>query len=133
VRTSGCDARRALGGRPLTVVCCDNLPHNGRVVGSIVHAFADAIDPGLDGWIRDNVTFPSTMVDRIVPATTPQDVQDAANLTGLHDAASVVSEPYFEWVMEDRFAAGRPSWDAVGVKFASDVAPFETMKLRYLN
>lgn len=126
-------ARRKANVGPITVLCCDNLPHNGRIVESIVLALAHEWEPGLGDWIKDNVTFPCTMVDRIVPATTVRDVEEASALLGLRDEAPVVCEPYFQWVMEDRFAGGRPRWEEVGVQFADDVGPFETMKLRFLN
>ncbi len=127
------DARRRAAGGALTVVCCDNLPHNGRVVAGIVTAFARAADPVLADWIGRNVAFPSTMVDRIVPATTPADVAEAARRTGYTDAAPVVFEPFRQWVIEDRFAAPRPAWEDDGAQLVADVAPFETMKLRLLN
>ena len=130
---AGLAARRDAHAGPLTVVCCDNLPHNGRVVESIVAAFAMARDPSLAEWIGRNVAFPSTMVDRIVPATTDADVEEVARLIGMSDAAPVVFEPYRQWVIEDRFAADRPAWEDAGAEFVADVAPFETMKLRLLN
>ncbi len=73
------------------------------------------------------------MVDRIVPATTGADVAEAARLLGLDDAVPVVAEPYTEWVLEDRFVAARPAWEDAGARIVTDVAPFETMKLRLLN
>ena len=126
-------ARRDAKAGPITILCCDNLPHNGRIVESIVLALAHEWAPALGEWIADNVTFPCTMVDRIVPATTIRDIEEASTLLGVRDEAPVVCEPYFQWVMEDRFAGGRPRWEAAGVQFADDVAPFETMKLRFLN
>ena len=105
-------ARRANGAGPLTVVCCDNLPHNGAVLRGIVEAFAAARDPALAAWIGDHVEFPSTMVDRIVPATTAADIADNDAALGLHDAAPVVFEPFEQWVIEDRFATPRPAWEA---------------------
>ncbi len=133
VLVAGLAARRDAAAGPITVLCCDNLPHNGRTVEGIVLALADLWDPALPDWIGSHVTFPSTMVDRIVPATTERDIAETAQLLGVHDAAPVVCEPYFQWVMEDRFAGGRPMWEDAGVQFASDVGPFETMKLRLLN
>ena len=126
-------ARRLADSGTISIVCCDNLPHNGRVVAGIVTAFARAADPALADWIERNVAFPSTMVDRIVPATTPGDVAEAARLTGLADAAPVVFEPFRQWVIEDRFAGPRPAWEDDGAQIVADVAPFETMKLRLLN
>jgi fructuronate reductase len=130
---AGLAARRAGGAGPITVVCCDNLPHNGRTVEGIVGAYAQARDAALAEWIGAHVAFPNTMVDRIVPATTPADIADAAVRLGVSDAAPVVAEPFGQWVLEDRFAAARPPWEEAGAEFAADVAPFETMKLRLLN
>jgi fructuronate reductase len=127
------DARRAAQARAFTVLCCDNLPHNGALLRGLVLAFAGERDPSLARWIDDNAAFPSTMVDRIVPATTDADIADNDRALGLHDAAPVVHEPFKQWAIEDRFVAGRPAWDRAGVQFVADVAPFEAMKLRLLN
>jgi len=127
------DARRVAGGRAFTVLCCDNLPHNGALLEGLVREFAGARDRALARWIGAQASFPSTMVDRIVPATTDSDIADNDQALGLHDAAPVVHEPFKQWVIEDRFVAGRPDWDSAGVQFVADVAPFEAMKLRLLN
>jgi fructuronate reductase len=127
------DARRLSHAKPFTVLCCDNLPHNGALVSGLVQAFAEARDRALARWIRDHVRFPSTMVDRIVPATTAADIADNDSALGLHDAAPVVHEPFKQWVIEDDFAAGRPAWERAGAQLVDDVAPFEAMKLRLLN
>jgi fructuronate reductase len=125
--------RRANDAGALTIVCCDNLPHNGKVLHGVVQAFAAARDPALARWIDDHAAFPSTMVDRIVPATTATDIADNDAALGLHDAAPVVFEPYEQWVIENAFATPRPQWEAGGAQFVADVAPFEAMKLRLLN
>jgi fructuronate reductase len=130
---AGLDARRLSHGKPFTVLCCDNLPHNGALVRGLVLAFAEAREPRLAHWIRDDVTFPSTMVDRIVPATTDADIADSDAALGVHDAAPVMHEPFKQWVIEDSFAAGHPAWDRAGAELVADVAPFEAMKLRLLN
>ena len=127
------DARRRSHGGALTVLCCDNLPHNGTLVRGLVLAFAEARDPALARWIESHASFPSTMVDRIVPATTDADIADNDSALGLHDAAPVMHEPFRQWAIEDRFVTGRPGWDKVGAELVEDVAPFETMKLRLLN
>jgi fructuronate reductase len=133
VLVAGLAARRAAGAGGINVVCCDNLPHNGRVVEGIVAAYAQRIDPALADWIGANVAFPATMVDRIVPATTEADIAEVARRLGVADAAPVVCEPFTQWVIEDRFVAPRPAWETVGAQMVADVAPFETMKLRLLN
>jgi len=133
VLVAGLAARRAAGAGPITVVCCDNLPHNGHLVEGMVGAFAQSVDPALADWIGRHVTFPCTMVDRIVPATTPADVAEAARLLGVDDAVPVAAEPFRQWVIEDRFAAERPPWETVGAEFTNDVGSYETMKLRLLN
>lgn len=125
--------RKADGTGPFTVLCCDNLPENGRVIRSAVLEMAALQDASLNGWIEQSVTFPSTMVDRIVPATTAEDADAISARTGIVDAAPVVTEPFSQWVIEDRFCAGRPPWEDAGVTFVGDVRPFEEMKLRLLN
>lgn len=126
--------RRDAGVAPFTVLTCDNLPNNGRVVAGVVLALARAIDPALADWIAAEGAFPATMVDRIVPATKPEDVARLAAATGVLDLAPVMHEPFRQWVVEDRFVAGqRPDLGAVGVQLVTDVTAFEHMKLRMLN
>jgi len=127
------DARRNSHAQPFTVMCCDNLPHNGALVRGLVLAFAKARAPRLAQWIEEHICFPSTMVDRIVPATTDADIAQNDAALGVHDAAPVMHEPFKQWVIEDTFAAGRPSWEHVGAQLVTDVVPFEAMKLRLLN
>jgi fructuronate reductase len=126
-------ARRAAGRRAFTVLCCDNLPHNGALLKGLVLAFAGESDAALAHWIEDRASFPSTMVDRIVPATTEADIADNDRALGLHDSAPVVHEPFKQWVVEDRFVGPRPAWERAGAQLVDDVAPFEAMKLRLLN
>ncbi|MFZ2158912.1 MAG: mannitol dehydrogenase family protein, partial [Bradyrhizobium sp.] len=125
--------RKASGAAPFTVLCCDNLPANGHTVGRIVKRFATLRSPELGNWIADEVAFPSTMVDRIVPETTDADRADVSVALGMIDAWPVVTEPFTQWIVEDRFPAGRPDFAAAGVQLVSDVTPFEHMKLRLLN
>ncbi|UHD44894.1 mannitol dehydrogenase family protein [Aureimonas altamirensis] len=125
--------RRAAGLAPFTVLSCDNLPSNGETVRRVVMRFAEIRDPELAAYIGGAVTFPSTMVDRIVPATTDADRQTVADALGLVDAWPIATEPFSQWVVEDRFASGRPTWEDAGVTFVDDVEPFELMKLRLLN
>ena len=133
ILTAGLAARRAANAGPLTFVCCDNLPHNGRMVEGLVSAFARERDSLLAEWIGANVAFPCAMVDRIVPATTDDDLAEVDRLLGVHDAAPVAAEAFGQWVIEDRFAGARPAWEVAGAQFVADVAPFEMMKLRLLN
>ena len=126
--------RRAAGVPPFTVLTCDNLPQNGHLVRGVVLALARAIDPALADWIASEGRFPATMVDRIVPATKPEDVAALQALTGYHDAAPVMHEPFRQWVVEDDFVGGaRPDLASVGVQLVQDVTAFEHMKLRMLN
>jgi fructuronate reductase len=125
--------RREAREHSFTVLCCDNLPHNGRTVRAIVTRFAALRDPQLAGYIANEVAFPSTMVDRITPATTDADRTAISARLGLADAAPVVTEPFSQWVIEDRFPGGRPDWSLAGAQLVSDVAPYENMKLRLLN
>ncbi|WP_419899203.1 mannitol dehydrogenase family protein [Roseomonas sp. USHLN139] len=126
--------RRAAGLPPFTVLCCDNLPHNGALVAGLVRDHAARLDAGLAEWIAAEVRFPATMVDRIVPALAEADLAAAQAATGLADHAPVGHEPFRQWVIEDRFGpAGRPAWETAGAQLVADVAPFEHMKLRLLN
>lgn len=125
--------RRRANIEPFTVLCCDNLPENGNLLRKGVTGFAEQLDPELATWIGDNVAFPSTMVDRITPAPTDRTLADAATATGCQDLAAVETEPFSQWVIEDRFPTGRPQWEAGGALFVDDVAPYERMKLRMLN
>lgn len=129
----GLRRRRHAGLRPFTVLCCDNLPSNGRVARRLVTEFARERDAELATWIEAEVTFPSTMVDRITPASTEATLADAERLIGFRDEAAVETEPFTQWIVEDDFVAGRPDWQAGGALFVSDVAPYEKMKLRMLN
>lgn len=124
--------RRTAGIPPFTVMCCDNVPHNGRVTRDAVVGVARLSDPALADWIGAEVAFPNSMVDRITPATGPRERAMAAAL-GLDDAAPVTCEPFRQWVMEDRFPTGRPALERVGVTFSDRVDLFETMKIRILN
>ena len=126
--------RRADGVAPFTVLSCDNLPENGALVRKIVLDFAHLIDPSLAQWIAGNARFPATMVDRITPATTPNDIARVTAMTSLYDGAPVLHEPFRQWVIEDNFVEGvRPDFEAVGIEMVKDVTGFEQMKLRMLN
>ena len=125
--------RRQAGVAPFTVLCCDNLPDNGAMLRGLVLEFAQVADAGLADWIAAEVAFPCTMVDRITPATTLEDVAEVAEMSGIPDAAPVMHEPFRQWVIEDHFTMGRPDLGAVGVQLVRDVAPYELMKLRMLN
>lgn len=127
-------ARRKAAGLPaFTVMSCDNMPENGHVVRNVVCAYARAVSAELGDWIAQNVTFPSTMVDRIVPAVTADTLDKIEQLTGVRDPAGVACEPFRQWVVEDNFVAGRPEWEKAGAELVADVVPFEEMKLRMLN
>jgi fructuronate reductase len=130
---AGLAARRAAGGGAITVISCDNLPDNGQVLRALVTDFAARIDPGLQAWIASWVSFPATMIDRIVPATTADDRAALSARTGWHDEAMVKAEPFSQWVIEDNFAGARPPLERVGVQLVADVRPFEIAKLRMLN
>lgn len=130
---AGLAARRAAGAGPLTLLCCDNLPHNGTVLARVLMQLAERIDPELAAWISAHTACPSTMVDRIVPATTPEDIAALEATLGARDEAMVKAEPFRQWVIEDRFAGPRPAWEKAGAQLVPDVAPFEDAKLRLLN
>ncbi|RWE16908.1 MAG: mannitol dehydrogenase family protein [Mesorhizobium sp.] len=127
-------ARRSIAGTPpFTVLCCDNLPANGATLHRLLIEFAKLRDADLGRHVADEVAFPSSMVDRIVPATTDADRTRIGQQLGVEDAWPVMTEPFRQWVVEDRFPAGRPAWEKFGVTMVEDVGPFEDMKLRLLN
>jgi len=117
-----------------TVLCCDNIPENGLVVKNAVLGMAKARSAELAEWIAGNVSFPSTMVDRIVPAATENTLEEITEaLGGVTDPCGIACEPFIQWVVEDHFVAGRPDWEKAGAQMVADVLPFEQMKLRMLN
>ena len=127
-------ARRMADGLPgVTLLCCDNLPDNGRTLARLLGQWLDARAPDLSGWVERECACPGTMIDRIVPATTAADLDALEARLGLRDEGAVFTEPFSQWVIEDRFAGPRPAWDTVGAELVSDVAPYETAKLRMLN
>lgn len=133
VLVAGLRARRAAGLPPLTIMSCDNIQENGHVAHNAVVGLAELVDPDLAKWIDGEVTFPNSMVDRITPATTDQGRDRLLSAFDIDDAWPVFCEPFRQWVLEDRFAGGRPAWDEVGVTLTDDVAKFELMKIRMLN
>lgn len=128
-------ARRAAGIAPFTVLCCDNLPENGRLLRALLVDFARRAYPGGDlaDFIAREVAFPSCMVDRITPAATPATLEGARAFTLREDAAAIETEAFSQWVIEDHFPGGRPAWETAGATFVEDVRPYEEMKLRMLN
>lgn len=130
---AGLKARRAAGIVPFTVMSCDNIPGNGEVARDAVAGLADIGDPELGGWIRENVAFPSGMVDRITPATGERELKIVNDEFGIDDNFPVFCEEFRQWVLEDHFTAGRPAFETVGVTMTKDVEPYERMKIRILN
>lgn len=129
----GLQLRRRRGLAPVTLLSCDNLPGNGRTLRGLLLAFAAQLDAWLHDWIATQCLFPNSMVDRIVPRSVAGDRERIAASLGVDDAAAVVGEPFFEWVVEDHFANGRPAWEAAGVRFVVQAEPFEKLKLRMVN
>ncbi|HLW90510.1 MAG TPA: mannitol dehydrogenase family protein [Roseiarcus sp.] len=130
---AGLARRRAAGVAPFTVMSCDNIPGNGHVSENAVAGLAELVDPELARWIRANVAFPNAMVDRITPATSDRERATLLNKYGIEDNWPVFCEQFRQWVLEDKFPAGRPALETVGVTFTSNVAPYELMKIRILN
>jgi len=125
--------RRERGLPPFSVLSCDNIPDNGHVVKNAVLGMAQQRSAELAEWIGEQVSFPGTMVDRIVPAATDASLAEIAEVLGVNDPCAISCEPFIQWVIEDNFVAGRPAWEAAGVQMVDDVLPWEQMKLRMLN
>ncbi|WP_347350744.1 mannitol dehydrogenase family protein [Intrasporangium sp.] len=130
---AGLLARRAGGEAPIAFCPNDNVPDNGEMVSRVVHDLARLVDPTLLPWIDANVSFVTTMVDRITPRTTDADRAEVLRQTGVDDPETVPTEPFAEWVIAGRFPGGRPAWEAAGARFVDDVRPFEQRKLWLLN
>lgn len=128
-----CDRRRARGLPSPTIVSCDNIVGNGDVARRAFTSYAERINPALAQWMRENTKFPSSMVDRITPVTTPDVAERLNSEFGVRDARPVVAEPFAMWALEDDFAGRRPPLEEAGVQLVDDVAPYEAMKLRLLN
>ncbi len=116
--------RRERGLTPFTVMSCDNVQENGHVAKAAIIEFAQLLDPELCDWIETHVTFPCTMVDRIVPAATEETLTEIAELLGCEDPCGIACEPFRQWVIEDNFVAGRPDWNVAGAEFVEDVVPY---------
>ncbi len=127
------ERRMRRGGAPFTLLSCDNLQANGDTARKAVLSFAEARSRELHDWIKANISFPNSMVDRITPRTTEENRATIAQKYGVLDLSPVVSEPFRQWVLEDTFAAGRPAWEHVGAQMTTDVAPYEKAKMRLLN
>lgn len=129
----GLRRRRAAGAGPITLVSCDNMPGNGDILRQVVLDYAAKIDADLPGWIEANASFPNSMVDRITPALDDAGRALIAEATGGADPNGIVTEPFLQWVLEDRFADARPPFAEAGAELVADVTPYEEMKLRMLN
>lgn len=125
--------RRERGLPAFTVLSCDNIPDNGHVVKNAVLGMAQKRSAALAEWIKEQVSFPGTMVDRIVPAATDASLAEITQELGVEDPCAISCEPFIQWVVEDNFVAGRPEWEVAGVQMVKDVLPWEQMKLRMLN
>ena len=126
-------ARRKNDAGPLTILSCDNLGSNGEKLANAVNAFADRAWPGLTNWIAANSAFPLTLVDSIVPASTPEHRARVAAVLGVEDAASVQREAFAQWVIQDCFAGPVPAWGAVGAEIVPDIVGYQRLKLHVLN
>ena len=130
---SGLALRRDRGAGPITILSCDNVPRNGDAARAATLAAAARLDATLPAWVEGHCAFPNSMVDRITPATSPDDRDWLRDTAGIIDGWPVVSEPFRQWVMEDEFANGRPPWDDVGALFTDRIHDWEEYKLRLLN
>jgi mannitol 2-dehydrogenase len=127
------EQRRRAGTAPFTVLCCDNIPDNTQAARTALVSFAASQDPGLARWIDTHVAFPSTMVDRITPATSNSEREFVEHTFGIADKCPVVTEPYCQWIIEDTFSDGRPPLEEVGAQFVADVSDHKLVKTRLLN
>ena len=125
--------RKENGLKPFTLLTCDNIAHNGDVLRNVMIKMSEQIDKDLSEYIKNNVTCPNSMVDRITPTATQEDKDFIENEYGYVDNRPVFSEPFIQWIIEDKFCNGRPALEEVGVMFVEDIMPYELMKIRMLN
>jgi Mannitol-1-phosphate/altronate dehydrogenases len=130
---AGLRKRMASNVGPLTILSCDNLPHNGEICRNSFISFLEKADMRLCNWAKANISFPNSMVDRITPATLANDIPQLYARNGHEDLVPVYCEDFLQWVIEDDFLAGRPAWERVGVEFTDDVSKYESMKLGFVN
>ncbi|HHW49168.1 MAG TPA: mannitol dehydrogenase family protein [Clostridiaceae bacterium] len=130
---AGLRKRMAANAGPVTILSCDNLPHNGDVCRDSFMSFFEKADMQLYNWAKNNVSFPNSMVDRITPATLEEDIPKLYAKNGHEDLVPVYCEDFVQWVIEDKFLAGRPAWERAGVEFTDDVSKYEAMKLGIVN
>ena len=133
VLAAGLQGRKAAGAGPLTIVSCDNLSGNGKVLQQVIQNITQLLDPALADWCESHLSFPETMVDRIVPQPTEEDRSEFRHARGVQDEALLITEHFRQWVIEDNFMTDRPPWEAAGVQIVQNVAQFEMVKLRMLN
>jgi mannitol 2-dehydrogenase len=131
--TQALKMRKEKGLKGVTIQSCDNIQGNGHMAEKMLLSYVKVAEPTLVAWMKENVSFPNAMVDRITPATSPSDISNLKETSGIDDGWPVVCEPFKQWVIEYKFAAGRPAWENVGAQFVDDVVPFEKMKLSLLN
>jgi fructuronate reductase len=129
----GLRARVQAGGAPLTILSCDNLSENSKLLHAVLQDYLAASFTEVLPWLADSTAFPCSMVDRIVPGMTPANRARQEALLGAADEGAVNTEPFSQWIIEDCFAAGRPDWESVGVQLVADILPYENIKLRMLN
>ncbi|TDG14102.1 mannitol dehydrogenase family protein [Seongchinamella unica] len=127
------ERRRLQGGQPLTLISCDNLSANGRVLAAVLREYAGLVFPELSGWLEEHTRYPCSMVDRIVPAAAARQQAAQSAMLGLDDKAAIATERFNQWIIEDDFCSERPAWDAVGVQFVDNILPYERIKLGLVN
>jgi fructuronate reductase len=129
----GLERRFQGGGHALSIISCDNLAENSERLRGVLMDYLQTCFPDVIPWVEASVTFPCSMVDRIVPAMDEDRVSRQASSLGLRDEAAIITEPFSQWIIEDKFAADRPRWESAGVQFVDDICPFEAIKLGLLN
>ncbi len=118
---------------PVTIMSCDNVPENGKMLRSCMLQFCRKKYPEIAGWVESSVAFPCTMVDRITPGTSAEDILKLKTEYGLDDECPVHSESFMQWVIEDNHCTPVPDFSKAGALIADDVKPYELMKIRLLN
>ena len=132
--SAGLRRRMQADAGPVSILCCDNVRRNGRMLRTNLMAYVHALgDEDLARWLDANASFPCSMVDRITPKPRPEHAEETRKLFAWRSGRTVMAEDFTQWVLEDDFAGPRPQLEKAGVTLTGNVDPYEEAKIRILN
>jgi len=129
----------------IIVLPCELIQANGMELREVILHYARYwnLSTTFDKWISDNIVFCNTLVDRIVPGVSKENLPELQEEIGYDDKLLTAAEPFHFWGIqpctgrEEDFQYVKKSFpaDAAGldVIFVKDLAPFHLRKVRILN